>query len=288
MSLSPVAAPETETLPADVRWMRLGTLMLVFLGAALLVSWLLWRAAHSTVFDWRHIRIEGDTERNSLATLRANALPRLSGNFLTTRLPEVRAAFEAVPWVRHAKVQRVWPAQLRVTLEEHRAVALWDGRGEYGELPLERALLNDHGEVFQANLGEVEDADLPQLAGPNGSEAQVLAMWGRLAAVARHHRQALARLEVSGRGSWRAQLEDGAWVELGRGEPDALQARFDRFLPHALAVARRFGTRVQTADLRHTGGYALKLVGVATKPNPDPKHPAPARRPLPPGRKGAH
>ena len=78
----------------------------------------------------------------------------------------MQQAFEAVPWVRQATVRRVWPGQLLVQLEEHQAVASWDGRGEYGEPPLERALLNSHGEVFHANLGEVEDDRLPQLAGP--------------------------------------------------------------------------------------------------------------------------
>ncbi|MFN3305532.1 MAG: cell division protein FtsQ/DivIB, partial [Roseateles sp.] len=81
---------------------------------------------------------------------------------------------------RRAEVRRVWPGQLRVRLEEHRAVAFWDGRGDWGEPPLERALLNSHAEVFHANLGEVEDDGLPQLAGPNGTESQVLALWQAL------------------------------------------------------------------------------------------------------------
>lgn len=272
-------------LPADVRWMQRATWALVLVALTLAACALLWRGAHAAVFDWRQLRIDGDTQHNSLAGLRANALPRLSGNFLTTRLTDVRAAFEAVPWVRRAKVQRIWPAQLHVTLEEHRAVALWDGRGDLGEPPLERALLNTHAEVFSANLGDVDDAELPQLAGPSGREAQVLHMWQRLAAVAQQHQQAPVRLELSGRGAWRLQLENGAVIELGRGEPEALGARFARFLPNALAVAQRFNTLIESADLRHTDGYALKLAGLTTKPATRAQKSPTVRRPAPPPRR---
>lgn len=260
-------------LPTDIRWMRRSTAALLVLAGLAAVLLLAWRGMQASVFDWRLLRIEGDVERNSAATLRANTLPRLSGNFLSTDLGEVRDAFEAVPWVRRAAVRRVWPAQLQVTLEEHRPVALWDGRGEYGEPPLERALLNEHSEVFHANLGEVEDENLPQLAGPAGTETAVLAMWRRLSAICSANQLSAERLELSGRGSWRLGLEGGAQIELGRGEPAELLQRFERLLPHAQAVARRFQTQIQSIDLRHGSGYALRLVGIATTTEPSKKTP---------------
>lgn len=269
------ASPE---LPSDIRWMQWGALTLgaLALGLALTLA-VLWVAQRPSL-QWRQIQVTGDVSRNSLATLRANALPHIRGNFLSTDLGKARAAFEAVPWVRRAEVRRVWPAQLQVTLEEHRAVATWDGRGDWGEPPLERALLNSHGEVFHANLGEVEDEDLPQLAGPNGSEVQVLRLWQTLGGLAgREEQAALTRLELSGRGSWRATWASGASVELGRGTPEELTERYRQFLPHALAVARRFNTQVQSADLRHPDGYALRLVGIGTQQTPA----KPANKPIP-------
>lgn len=255
-------------LPADIRWMRRGVWALAALALLVLLGVGLRRLVQTPVFDWRLLRIEGEVERNSPATLRANVLPRLHGNFLTTDLAAVRAAFEAVPWVRSAEVRRVWPPQLLVTLEEHHPVATWDGRGDWGEPPLERALLNQQGEVFSANLGEVEDENLPMFAGPSGAEAQVLALWKPLAALAARHQQPATRLELSGRGTWRLTLESGAVIELGRGEPAVIEARFAQFLPHALAVARRFDTRILSADLRHPDGYALRLAGITTKTTP--------------------
>lgn len=274
-----VDASSLDELPPDIRWMRRGAFALLLLGLLLLVGLASWKLLQSPRLDWRQLRIEGDVTRNSQATLRANVLPRVHGNFFSTRLGDVQAAFKAVPWVREASVRRVWPGQLLVQLEEHRAVASWDGRGEYGEPPLERALLNSHGEVFHANLGEVEDDNLPQLAGPSGSEAQVLQMWRRLSGIAAARQRELQRLELSGRGSWRLTLDAGAVVELGRGDPDPLADRFERFLPHALAVAQRFQTQLQSADLRHPGGYALKLVGIATRQTAESVKRKPPRKP---------
>jgi hypothetical protein len=42
-------------------------------------------------------------------------------------------------------------------------------------------------------------------------------------------------------------------------------------------VARRFNTQVQSADLRHPDGYALRLVGIGTQQTPA----KPANKPIP-------
>ncbi|MBB5203452.1 cell division protein FtsQ [Inhella inkyongensis] len=259
-------AASIDSLPSDIRWMKLAAPVLAGLAVLLmLTAGALWLAKRP-VFEWRQIRIEGDVERNSLATLRANAMPHLEGNFLSMNLARARAAFEAAPWVRRATVQRVWPGQLRVVLEEHRAVALWDGRGDWGEPAPERALLNSHGEVFQANLGDVEDDGLPQFSGPHGSAPTVMRLWQQLQGPSQSLGETVVKLELSGRGSWRLAWESGAQIELGRGSEDELLARYRQFLPHALAVAKRFQTTVASADLRHTDGYALRLAGIGTTP----------------------
>ena len=61
------------------------------------------------------------------------------------------------------------PDRLAVRLEEHRAAALWDDDAA-------PRLVNTFGEVFEANVGDVEDEALPRLAGPPGSSVRVLAM----------------------------------------------------------------------------------------------------------------
>ena len=266
------AASLPTPLPPDIRLMNavsallLAGLLLLALGLAL--RWVV----RLPVFAISKIQVEGDVTRNSAASLRANALPRLSGSFLSMNLQAGRAAFEAVPWVRRAVVQRVWPHQLHVRLEEHRPAAYWetkaDGADADSEASVEKLLVNSFGEVFQANLGDVEDEDLPVLAGPEGSSAAMLRMWQQLQARLNLLDDRIERLDLSGRGSWRATFEKGAVVELGRGSEAEVVARFGLFVHSITQITSRYQTPLLTADLRHADGYAVRLRGISTAPTP--------------------
>jgi len=259
-------------LPPDIRLMNgVSALLiagLVLAGLALGAN----KLVRLPVFGIRHIQVEGEVMRNSVASLRANALPHLSGTFLSMNLQQGRAAFEAVPWVRHAMVQRVWPNRLKVRLEEHKPAAYWETKAEgadaQSDAAVERALVNSFGEVFQANLGDVEDEDLPLLAGPEGASAQMLRMWQQLEARTRTLDQHVERLDLSGRGSWRLTLDKGAVVELGRGSEAEVLARYGQFAASITQISSRYQTPLLSADLRHGDGYAVRLRGVSTTPSP--------------------
>jgi cell division protein FtsQ len=252
-----------EAPPLDVRVMN-AVAALVFAAAALSLAWatVKW-ATRSPVFTLRGIVLDAELQKSNLASVRASALPRLSGNFFSIDLDSARVAFESVPWVRRAVVRRVWPNRIAVTLEEHQAAALWQGEDRRaGE-----RLVNTHGEVFEANLGDVEDQNLPTLAGPDAQSAQVLAMLRRLSASMQALGLPIETLRLSSRGSWRAELEGGAAIEIGRGSEAELAARVDRFVRTIGEVASRFGGAprpLRFADLRHPDGYALRLAGIST------------------------
>ena len=259
-------------LPADIRLMN-GVSALLLAGLVLAgLALALHQLARLPIFGIRHIQVEGDVTRNSVASLRANAMPHVSGTFLTLNLQQASSAFQAVPWVRTAVVQRVWPNRLRVRLEEHRPAAYWEAKPEgadaQSEASVERALVNSFGEVFEANLGDVEDEDLPVLAGPGGSSVAMLAMWQQLNALSQKLGESARRLDLSGRGSWRLTLEKGAVVELGRGSEAEVLARFGQFAASITQISSRYQTAVLSADLRHHDGYAVRLQGISTSPGP--------------------
>ncbi|EHR73211.1 cell division septal protein [Burkholderiales bacterium JOSHI_001] len=248
-------------LPLDVRLTRgAANVVLAVAALALLVAAVLW-LARLPMFGIRAVRLDGDLARNSVSTVRANALPRLAGGFFTLDLQRARAAFESVPWVRRAVVQRRWPNRLAVRLEEHQPAALWtstDGSDK---------LVNTHGEVFDANLGDVEDDGLPTFSGPEGSSARMLAMYQRLAPLLQRMDDAVIdELDLSARGSWRVELDSGATLELGRGDEAEVLARTERFVRTVAQVTGRYQRPLQYADLRHTDGYAVKLTGISTAP----------------------
>lgn len=253
--------PSRDALPADVRWMRLTANGLYALAALVFAALALHLLTRQPVFALRAIHIDGDLTRNSVATIRVNAVPQLRGNFFTIDLQAARRAFETVPWVRQAVVQRVWPNRLAVRLEEHRPVALWREADDNGTA---EQLVNTQGEVFEANVGDVEGDSLPTLEGPDGSSAAMLAMLTRLQAVFARQGSHIDTLRLSGRASWAVELDTGATVELGRGSDDEVLVRADRFVGTVAQMTQQFQAPVIYADLRHRDGYALRLRGITT------------------------
>ncbi|MDE2626329.1 MAG: cell division protein FtsQ/DivIB, partial [Burkholderiales bacterium] len=220
--------------------------------------------ARQPMFTLRQIRLEGDVSHNNAATVRANVAPRLAGNFFTLDLQSAREAFEAVPWVRHAVVRKVWPNRLVVQLEEHKPVAVW--KGDEGD----DRLVNSFGEVFDANLGDVDEDQLPDFSGAESAAPQILAMYRRLVPAFSPLGVEPTALTESVRGSWQVQLDDGAEVELGRGSDDEVLARTARFVRTVTQVTGGNRHPFAYADLRHADGYAVRLQDGSGAPSAAP------------------
>jgi len=266
----PPATAAPLALPGDVRLTNaVASAIFALALAAALAAAAMW-LSRSPWFEIRGIRIEGELQRISAETLRVNAAPRLAGNFFSADLAAARAAFEAVPWVRRATVRRIWPDRLVVHIEEHRATALWQAEER------DDRLVNQQGEVFAANVGDVEDEALPTFSGPEGSSAAVLGLYRRLQPLLRPLDMEIEQLQQSTRGSWRVLLDSGASLELGRGSEDEVFARTQRFVRTLTQVTERYRAPLEHADLRHADGYAVRLRGVTTQPVAAPAGSRPA------------
>jgi cell division protein FtsQ len=212
------------------------------------------------VFALTQITVVGDVTHNNVVTVRANVTPKLIGNFYTMDLREARAAFEAAPWVRRALVRREFPNRLKVTLQEHQAAAYW---GPEDEL----RLVNSFGEVFEANVDDVDQDDLPRLNGPESESAQVLGMYRLLKTPFKLLDAGLEELELSPRGSWRAGLDSGAVIDIGTGSNEEIVRRVHRFVNTFTQVSSKYGRHADAlvaADLRYPQGYAMRLRGIGT------------------------
>lgn len=247
--------------PFDVRLMNF-TASVLFTGAlVVLLAAGLWWLVRNPAFAIGAITVQGDVTHNSAVTLRANVAPRLAGNFFTVSLEATREAFESVPWVRQAVVRREFPNRLRVVLSEHQPVAFWGAEGS------DVQLVNNFGEMFEANAGDVDTDKLPRLKGPEGQSQQVLQMYLAVKPLFEALDLGVDQLALSAHGSWNAELDSGAWIELGRGSEAEVVERTRRFLATLTQVASRYSRRadaVVSADLRHGDGYALRLRGVTT------------------------
>ena len=222
----------------------------------MVVGWVL----QHPVFAINRIVVEGELVHNNAVTLRANVAPHLAGNFFTIDLAQAQAVFEQVPWVRKAQVRRAYPNSLRVILHEHVAQAYW---GEESGA----AMVNTHGEVFEANLGELEREGMPRLVGPDDSAPEVLRMLYALEPLFAALSREIDALTLRDRGSWELVLDNGAHIELGSGGVEEVLQRVQRLvrtLQPVLQEYQRSSDALEYADLRYPDGYALRLSGVAT------------------------
>jgi cell division protein FtsQ len=255
----------TGTLPApmDIRLLNLtASLLMAAVALGYVAAGLYWFVRHPA-FAIRQITVDGDTAHNSAASLRASVGPRLTGTVFTLDLAAAPAAFQSAPWVRRAQVRREFPGRLHVTLQEHVPAARWSNEANGDDA----RLVNAHGEVFDAGSDAGGEGDLPTLIGPDGRAPELLAMYRLLAPLAAPLGARLNEVALLARGNWRVALDVGAVVELGQGAPDMLAARFRQFAATAREVAARHQrpvAAIEAADLRHAGGYALRLRGVST------------------------
>lgn len=175
----------------------------------------------------------------------------VTGSFVSTELEAIRERIETVPWVRHASVRRIWPARLEVSIEEHRPFALWhDGR-----------LVNTYGELFAANLDEAEeDGPLPQLAGPPGSEREVVERFRSASRLIEPLGRAPVAVSMSPRHAWQIQLDDGTTLLLGRERSKSIDSRIARWVDAYPVTTERLGHRAGVIDMRYRNGFAIRAL----------------------------
>ena len=192
------------------------------------------------------------------AALSQGVQERLQANVVVVQAGQDRLAIVGLDLGRSPSEESL--QRIRVRLQEQHPVALW---GEEGS----STLVNEQGQVFEANLGEVEADALPRLKGPVSQSQQVLAMYQTLRPVLQGADMDMDELELSPRGSWKVVTSQGVTIELGRGQPQALTALLQDFLRTLPQITSRYGRTPKSlaaADLRHKDGYALRLQGVTT------------------------
>ena len=227
--------------------------LLTFVALAVVVS-AVWWVAHRPMFTLRAVAVEPargqELAHVNDSLLRASGVRRIEGNFFTVDLQAVRASFEAVPWVRRATVRRVWPNRLQIGIEEHRVFAGWN----------DARFLNTFGEVFAVNPDEAEeDGPLPELAGPVGTEREVMRKFAELAEQLAPLQRRPVSLALSARYAWRAELDNGTALILGREQGLATRERIERFVRVYPELVARIGQWPGTIDLRYPNGFAIRL-----------------------------
>ncbi len=211
-------------------------------AALLLLAWLGIQPGNAERWPIRWLEVEGGLERVASTQVRAAVADQARLGFFIIDVDSVRHNVEALPWVARADVSRQWPDALVIRVEEHRAVARWNGD----------FLLSHSGQRFEvAGTGGMQG--LVRLSGPDGWGEEVFATWHRLAARLNRRGLEVAALDLDPRGAWTLHLADGRVLLLGR---ELLAERVDRFLTVHQELAK-IGNLLRI-DLRYPNGLAVK------------------------------
>lgn len=202
-------------------------------------------AVHLPAFSLRTLQLGAAPQRAEASRIEAVARNELRGNFFTVDLEHVRAAFEQLPWVRKVSVRRQFPWGLEVSVEEHVALAHWNGK----------ELVNTYGEVFAADVGENAKA-LPRFFGQRENSAEVTRMYVEFGKQLAPLKQQITQITLSPRRAWQLRLDNGMLLELGREQAQERLARFVAVYPYSLGAMQR---KINYVDLRYRNGFAAYL-----------------------------
>lgn len=249
--------PRRLNLPA-LDWKRIGS-ALIGIGAVAGVALALAAALNRPV---RAVQVAGSFQRVQPPDVERVVRSRLTGGFVTANLAELQSAIQELPWVDHARVQRLWPDGLRVEVTEQVAAARWGATG----------LLNTRGELFVREAKFIPP-ELPKLAGPDGSEQQVSDLYFQVYPKLLEVGLRVTSLRLDDRGAWELDLANGATVRFGRRQ---LQERVERFVRVGAPVIAGRPSDIAYVDMRYSNGFSVgwRTVGGAPAPTAavDVKH----------------
>lgn len=239
--------PEKKA-PRVVNWRR--GVMLLLLMVLVTTGLLVGRDVqqHVIAMQWFKLKvaqIEGRFDYVDRADVRAIVGQYAGLGFFDVDVNSLRDELEALPWVHHAMVRRVWPDTLNVEVHEQTVVARWN----------DDALINREGHVFTPSVMDPRLQKFPQLYGSQGRSEMLLTrlreMNELLQAVDTH----VVMLKQDRRGAWQLELDNDVELMLGRNNEMQRMRRFVKFYPRMLIVGAH---PVSKVDLRYNSGFVVR------------------------------
>lgn len=239
----PVTHAKSVVKRQSIAWRTLMTWMAISLCTGLLV-WAYTVATNPLTFPVNTVKIIGEYDKIDKQALIASIKPQVSQGFFNVDVGSIKQQVEAMPWVAHSIVEKVWPDKLLVQLEQHRPVGRWN----------DKALFTAKRQIFYPPKHSLHAYPL-RLNGPEGNFDEVLQDYGVMAAALHPLGLNITEITLEPRQAWRLRLNNGMQLILGKNNYHERLARFIRAYPK---VFNGRGSEVEYIDLRYASGMAVR------------------------------
>ncbi|MDH5229245.1 MAG: cell division protein FtsQ/DivIB [Gammaproteobacteria bacterium] len=193
------------------------------------------------LFSIEKVVVEGELSMLQHDQLIQAASENLNGNFFTFDVDRMYSQVKALQWVEQVWVDRVWPDTIRLRVKEQQPVAYWG----------EKFLINHAGVVFERGGF---NKTLPAFNGPWGTQQDMLKMYSRLETQFSNAGLVIQSLEMDERFAWRAMLDNGVELVLGRATIEERVVRFVTAYEQNLLEKK---DQLKRVDLRYGHGFAV-------------------------------
>lgn len=167
----------------------------------------------------------------------------LEQGFWSLDLQAVKTSVEQHPWVRQAFIQRQWPDQLLIGVDEHVPVARWGSD----------SLLSATGKIFTVD-NQAAFVHLPVFIASDSEVYRVVEVFNYAQSVLAGYELSVVGLEGASSKRWALVLDNGMRIELGywedRDKLRRVNQLFDGFGPGDI-------DRISSIDLRYPNGLAV-------------------------------
>lgn len=180
--------------------------------------------------------------------------PHLTGSFFMVNVHEAKRAAESTGWVRHARIDRIPPSLIKITVSEYEPAARWIREGH------QAGLISADGTVFQAAY----QGELPEFDGDIRHHKLMLEQYKVFSTRLKSLRLKILRLQYSPHASWTMMLNNGIELRLGK---DNVHARLNRFVEAYPSILSPQAASLDYVDMRYSDAFATRLRSDIPKPN---------------------
>lgn len=214
-------------------------MLLMIVSAWQLRAWM----DKSSTMPIKYVRVEGQLTNLPQEEITKALSPLVKAGYFTLDSEGMVNKVQDLAWVREARIRRVWPDTIVVSVVEQNPVAVWN----------ESHMLNEQGDVFKPS-GDVTSFGLPLLAGVEEKKRDILLVKEKVDASIRNLDLSVKQLSLAEHGSWSVVLNNGVTLMIGNKAPENEVSKSLRVLA---SLDRNLIGQAQVMDLRYPNGVAV-------------------------------